>query len=226
MTMMLRKFKIHKEGYRIIFGVFLLLAAMNVSAWLIWPGQTLLHYAGIVVSLLFFAFIVMFFRTPARPVEPDPLLIYAPADGKIVVIEETFENEYFKDNRLQISIFMSPFNMHSNRYPISGTVSYTHYQPGKKYHARSPKSSELNERSTVVVTSDNGTGILIRQVAGAVARRIVTYSKKGEKVHQGDELGFIKFGSRVDIFLPTGTEVDVEMFDQVRASRTILARVI
>jgi len=224
--MTMRKFKIHKEGYRIIIGVFVLLVAMNVSGWLIWQGHTVLHFAGLGASLLLFAFIVMFFRTPARVVEPDPLLIYAPADGKIVVIEETFEKEYFKDSRLQISIFMSPFNMHSNRYPISGTITYTHYQPGKKYLARSPKSSELNERSSVVVTSDSGTGILIRQVAGAVARRIVTYSKKGEKVHQGDELGFIKFGSRVDIFLPTDTEVNVQMFDQVRASRTILARVI
>lgn len=168
----------------------------------------------------------MFFRAPARLLEPDQLLIYAPADGKIVVIEETYEKEYFRDNRLQISIFMSPFNMHSNRYPISGTVTWTHYQPGKKYHARSPKSSELNERSSVVVKSESGTEILVRQVAGAVARRIVTYSKKGEKVSQGDELGFIKFGSRVDIFLPVDTEVDVQMFEQVRASRTILAKVI
>lgn len=221
-----RKFKIHREGYRIIIAVFILLAVMNVAAWLVWQGPSVLHIAGIVASLLVFAFIVLFFRTPARHVEPDPLLIYAPADGKIVVIEETFEKEYFKDNRLQISIFMSPFNMHSNRYPISGTITYTHYHPGKKYLARSPKSSELNERSSVVVTSDNGTEVLIRQVAGAVARRIVTYSKRGEKVHQGDELGFIKFGSRVDIFLPDDTEVNVEMFEQVRASRTIIGRVI
>jgi phosphatidylserine decarboxylase len=224
--MKVRKIKIHREGYKIIFGVLVLLIALNVAAWLIWTGPTLAHYAGLVASLLFLTFILLFFRTPARLVEPDPLLIYAPADGKIVVIEETFEKEYFNDSRLQISIFMSPFNMHSNRYPISGTVSYTHYQAGKKYLARSPKSSELNERSTVVVTSDNGTGVLIRQVAGAVARRIVTYPKKGDKVHQGDELGFIKFGSRVDIFLPTDTEVNVEMFQQVRASRTILAKVI
>ena len=224
--MKIRKFKIHREGYRIIIAVFILLAAMNVAAWLIWQGPSVLHIAGIVASLLAFAFIVLFFRTPARHVEPDALLIYAPADGKIVVIEETFEKEYFKDNRLQISIFMSPFNMHSNRYPISGTITYAHYHPGKKYLARSPKSSELNERSSVVVTSDNGTEVLIRQVAGAVARRIVTYSKKGEKVHQGDELGFIKFGSRVDIFLPDDTEVNVEMFEQVRASRTIIGRVI
>jgi phosphatidylserine decarboxylase len=220
------KFRIHREGFKIIGGVLFALTALNIAGWIIWPDTTVYHYLALGASLLVLLFIVMFFRAPARPVEPDPLLIYAPADGKIVVIEETFEKEYFRDNRLQISIFMSPFNMHSNRYPISGTVTWTYYQAGKKYHARSPKSSELNERSSIVVTSESGTEILVRQVAGAVARRIVTYSKRGEKVHQGDELGFIKFGSRVDIFLPVGTEVDVQMFEQVRASRTIIARVI
>jgi phosphatidylserine decarboxylase len=220
------KFRIHREGYRIIAGVLILLAGLNVAGWLLWTGPTLWHYLALAASVILFVFIVMFFRAPARPLEPDPLLIYAPADGKIVVIEETYEKEYFRDNRLQISIFMSPFNMHSNRYPISGTVTWTNYQPGKKYHARSPKSSELNERSSVVVASESGTEILVRQVAGAVARRIVTYSKKGDRVSQGDELGFIKFGSRVDIFLPVDTEVDVQMFEQVRASRTILAKVI
>ncbi len=220
------KFRIHREGYRIIAGVLILLAGLNVAGWLLWTGPTPWHYLALAASVVLLVFIVMFFRAPARPLEPDPLQIYAPADGKIVVIEETYEKEYFRDNRLQISIFMSPFNMHSNRYPISGTVTWTNYQPGKKYHARSPKSSELNERSSVVVTSESGTEILVRQVAGAVARRIVTYSKKGEKVNQGDELGFIKFGSRVDIFLPVDTEVDVQMFEQVRASRTILAKVI
>ena len=224
--MTIGKFRIHREGHKIIGGVLLGLAALNIAGWLVWPGPTICHWLAILASLLLFVFIVMFFRAPARPLEPDPLLIYAPADGKIVVIEETYEKEYFRDNRLQISIFMSPFNMHSNRYPISGTVIWTHYQPGRKFHARSPKSSELNERSSVVVSSESGTEILVRQVAGAVARRIVTYSKKGDKVHQGDELGFIKFGSRVDIFLPTGTVVDVQMFEQVRASRTILASVI
>jgi len=224
--MKIGKFRIHREGYRIIAGVLIALTAMNIAGWIIWSGPSVLHYAGLGASLLLLAFVVMFFRAPARPLEPNPLLIYAPADGKIVVIEETFEKEYFRDNRLQISIFMSPFNMHSNRYPISGTVEYANYQAGRKFHARSPKSSELNERSSVVVKSDSGTEILVRQVAGAVARRIVTYSKKGDKVHQGDELGFIKFGSRVDIFLPTETVVDIGMFQQVRASRTILARVI
>ncbi len=220
------KFRIHREGYKIIAGVIFVLTLLNITGWMIWRDTSVYHYIAVGASLLVLLFIVMFFRAPARPLEPDQLLIYAPADGKIVVIEETYEKEYFRDNRLQISIFMSPFNMHSNRYPISGTVTWTHYQPGKKYHARSPKSSELNERSSVVVKSESGTEILVRQVAGAVARRIVTYSKKGDKVSQGDELGFIKFGSRVDIFLPVDTEVDVQMFEQVRASRTILAKVI
>ena len=224
--MKFRKLKIHREGYKIIFALFIMLVMINVAAMTIWPDLCWLHYLLLAASLVFFTFIVFFFRTPARHLDPDPLLVYAPADGKIVVIEETFEKEYFKDDRLQISIFMSPFNMHSNRYPISGTISYTNYQAGKRYHARSPKSSELNERSSIVVKSDNGTEVLIRQVAGAVARRIVTYSKKGAKVKQGDELGFIKFGSRVDIFLPEGTEVDVQMFEQVRASRTIIAKVL
>lgn len=218
--------KIHKEGYRIIISVFIVLTAMNVADVLMWPERALLHWLVFAGSVLFFAFILFFFRIPSRTFEPNPLLIYAPADGKVVVIEETFEKEYFHDNRLQISIFMSPFNMHSNRYPISGTVSYVKYHPGKKIVAWSPKSSELNERSTVVVMSENGTEILVRQVAGAVARRIVTYSKKGDQVHQGDEFGFIKFGSRVDIFLPEGTEVDVGMFEQVRANRTIIAKVL
>src|SRR5512133_1392055 len=220
------RIRIHKEGYRIIILVFIILTGINIGIHLIWPESAVLRWIILACSLLFFAFILLFFRTPARKLEPNPLLIYAPADGKVVVIEETFEKEYFKDIRLQISIFMSPFNMHSNRYPISGTVSYVKYHPGKKIVAWSPKSSELNERSTVVVESESGTEILIRQVAGAVARRIVTYSNNGDAVHQGDEFGFIKFGSRVDIFLPEGTQVDVQMFQQVRASRTIIARVL
>jgi len=217
---------IHKEGYRIIILVFIILAGVNIAAHYFWTDIVFLRWLMLAGSLLFFAFILFFFRKPERKLVPDPLLIYAPADGKVVVMEETFEKEYFKDIRLQISIFMSPFNMHSNRYPISGKVSYVKYHPGKKIVAWSPKSSELNERSTVVVESENGTEILVRQVAGAVARRIVTYSHKGDAVHQGDELGFIKFGSRVDIFFPGGTRVNVQMFQQVKANRTIIARVL
>jgi phosphatidylserine decarboxylase len=220
------RFRIHREGFRIIILVFIILVTVNIAAHYFWPGNLFLRWILLTGSLLFFAFILFFFRIPARRLDPNPLLIYAPADGKVVVIEETFEKEYFKEMRLQISIFMSPFNMHSNRYPISGTVSYVNYHPGKKIVAWSPKSSELNERSSVVVESSDGTEVLIRQVAGAVARRIVTYSKKGDEVHQGDEFGFIKFGSRVDIFLPGGTEVDVQMFQQVRANRTVIAKVL
>jgi phosphatidylserine decarboxylase len=221
-----KRVRIHKEGYRIIAAVIILLAILNGAAWIIWPELDILHIVLLTGSVFLLAFVLFFFRTQPRHLEPDPLLVYAPADGKIVVIEDTYEKEYFRDSRLQISIFMSPFNMHSNTYPIAGTVMWTHYQPGKKFLARSPKASELNERSSVVVKSENGTEILVRQVAGAVARRIVTYSKKGDKVCQGDELGFIKFGSRVDIFLPEDTEVDVQMFQRVKAKVTILAKVV
>jgi phosphatidylserine decarboxylase len=217
---------IHKEGYRIIAIVFLLLAILNIVAAFKWPEVELLKWLLLIGSFLFFLFIVMFFRRPEREMEPDPVLVYAPADGKVVVIEETFEKEYFKDNRLQVSIFMSPFNVHVNRYPISGKVKYVRYHPGKKIVAWHPKSSELNERSTVVVEAENGTEIMIRQIAGAVARRIVTYSKKGDIVKQGDELGFIKFGSRVDIFLPVGTEIEVPVQQQVRANRSVIAKII
>jgi len=217
---------IHKEGYKILFIGFVILIVINAMVGIIWSDNSVLKWAFLFFSVVLYIFILFFFRLPVRYLEPDPGLIYAPADGKVVVIEETVEKEYFRDNRLQISIFMSPFNMHSNRYPVSGIVKYVCYHPGNYLVAWHPKSSELNERSSVVVTSESGTAILIRQVAGAVARRIVTYSKKGDSVRQGEELGFIKFGSRVDIFLPTGTEVNVQMFEQVRASRTILARVI
>ena len=151
--------------------------------------------------------------------------MYAPADGKVVVIEETEEKEYFNDLRLQVSIFMSPFNMHSNRYPVSGKVKYVEYHPGNYMVAWHPKSSEMNERSTIVIETDAGKEVLIRQVAGAVARRIVTYAKLSENVRQGDELGFIKFGSRVDIFLPLGTEIEIPILQQVKANKSILARI-
>jgi phosphatidylserine decarboxylase len=157
--------------------------------------------------------------------DPDPGLIYAPADGKVVVIEETVETEYFQDKRLQVSIFMSPFNIHSNRYPVSGRVKYVCYHHGHNFVAWHPKSSELNERSTIVIETSKGAEILIRQIAGAIARRIVTYSKENQDVIQGGELGFIKFGSRVDIFLPIGTEIEIPILQQVRANKSIIARI-
>jgi phosphatidylserine decarboxylase len=217
---------IHKEGYKIIAFVFLILAIMNIVAAFKWPDNNLLKWVLLAASFLFLLFIVMFFRRPDREMEPDPLLVYAPADGRIVVIEETFEKEYFKDTRLQVSIFMSPFNVHVNRYPVSGKVKYVRYHPGKKIVAWHPKSSELNERSTVVVEAENGTEIMVRQIAGAVARRIVTYSHKGDIVKQGNELGFIKFGSRVDLFLPLGTEIEAPLQQQVRANRSVIANIL
>jgi phosphatidylserine decarboxylase len=216
---------IHKEGYKILAVGFIILLLLNIVVDIIWSDSSLVKWTFVILSLLLYVFILFFFRLPARNLDPDPELIYAPADGKVVVIEETVENEYFKDNRLQISIFMSPFNVHSNRYPVSGTIKYVKYHPGNYMVAWHPKSSELNERSSIVIETEKGTEILIRQIAGAVARRIVTYAKKDQTVTQGDELGFIKFGSRVDVFLPLGTEIEVPILQQVKANKSIIAKI-
>src|SRR4030043_954101 len=216
---------IHKEGYKILALGFLILVILNILAGIIWSDNTLMRWIFLLFSLLLYIFFLFFFRLPARNLEPDSGLIYAPADGKVVVIEETVESEYFKDTRLQISIFMSPFNMHSNRYPVSGNIKYVNYHPGNYMVAWHPKSSELNERSTIVIETGNGTEILVGQIAGAIARRIVTYAKKDQTVTQGDELGFIKFGSRVDIFLPLGTEIEVPILQQVKANKSIIAKI-
>jgi phosphatidylserine decarboxylase len=216
---------IHKEGYKILAFGFLALLILNTIVNIVWEDIEILRWAFIICSLMLYVFLLFFFRLPVRALQPDPGLIYAPADGKVVVIEETMENEYFKDNRLQVSIFMSPFNVHCNRYPVSGRIKYVCYHPGQYMVAWHPKSSELNERSTIVIETSEGVEILIRQIAGAVARRIVTYSKENQEVKQGDELGFIKFGSRVDIFLPVGTEVEIPILQQVRANKSIIARI-
>lgn len=216
---------IHKEGYKILIFGFIALLVLNVVINIVWSQNGLLKWSFLICSMIFYVFILFFFRLPTRDLNPDPELVYAPADGKVVVIEETEEMEYFKDKRLQISIFMSPFNVHSNRYPVSGRIKYVGYHPGNYMVAWHPKSSELNERSTIVIMTKGGTEILIRQIAGAVARRIVTYAKENQDVLQGDELGFIKFGSRVDIFLPLGTEVEIPILQQVRANKSILAKI-
>jgi phosphatidylserine decarboxylase len=216
---------IHKEGYKILAYCLISLLILNIIVNIAWADSGVVRWAFFICSFMLYIFLLFFFRLPIRYFEPDPGLIYAPADGKVVVIEETMENEYFKDLRLQVSIFMSPFNMHSNRYPVSGTVQYVCHHEGKYMVAWHPKSSELNERSTVVIKTNEGTEILIRQIAGAVARRIVTYAKENADVLQGDELGFIKFGSRVDIFLPVGTNVEVPILQQVKANRSIIAKI-
>ena len=214
--------KIHSEGHKIIIVYFLILTGLNILVCYFLPY----HFLSIilaVVSLVFFCLVVWFFRNPDRSLTPDNNKIFAPCDGKIVVIEEVIENEYFHDKRQQVSIFMSPLNVHVNRYPVSGEVTYTKYHSGKYLVAWHPKSSLLNERSTVVVKAVNGQEILVRQIAGAVARRIVTYSKAGDQVVQGTDFGFIKFGSRVDIFLPLDTKINVELEQISKGNKTLIA---
>ena len=214
---------IHKEGYTTIalsiLFIFILNAIIDYNfadiAWLRW-----LTY---VVSLALFLIVLQFFRNPKRSFTAGDQLIICPADGKVVVIEETEEGEYFKDRRLQVSIFMSPVNVHINRNPISGVVKFFKYHPGKYLAAWNPKSSTENERTTVVVEHKNGTPVLFRQIAGALARRIVWYVKEGDLVEQGKEFGFIKFGSRVDIFLPLGTKVNLQLNQVVKGGITVLA---
>jgi len=217
--------RIHKEGYKILFAGFIILLLLNLAFLFFVEDLTLIKQLFGFFSLLLYIFLLFFFRLPLRHLEPYQGLIYAPADGKVVVIEETEEKEYFRDVRLQVSIFMSPFNMHSNRYPISGRVKYVEYHPGNYIVAWHPKSSELNERSTIVIETSEGVEVLVRQIAGAVARRIVTYARKDQEVKQGDELGFIKFGSRVDIFLPLGTEIEIPILQQVKANKSIIAKI-
>lgn len=216
---------IHKEGYKILGFGFIALLVLNIIIQVLWGDLEILKWGFLALSFMLYVFLLFFFRWPERELQPDHGLIYAPADGKVVVIEETEENEYFKDIRLQVSIFMSPFNVHSNRYPVSGKVKYVRYHPGSYMVAWHPKSSELNERSSIVIETIEGTEILVRQIAGAVARRIVTYAKENQDVMQGDELGFIKFGSRVDIFLPVGTEIEIPILQQVRANKDIIAKI-
>jgi len=214
--------KIHREGIIIILITFTLVATINFLIYWIFKNQWA-QMAVTVASVVFFLLVVWFFRDPVRKFTPDASSIISPADGEIVIIQEVGENEYFHDKRIQVSIFMSPLNVHINRYPVDGVVKYYKYHPGKYIVAWHPKSSELNERSTVVVSDNSGREILVRQIAGAVARRIVTYAREGNEVRQGGELGFIKFGSRVDIFLPAGTEVRVKVGQKVKGNLDVIA---
>lgn len=213
----------HKEGYQIILGTLLLVLIVNAlsysyvqTAWL----QNLIF--GITAVLLIL--ILQFFRNPKRSLVEDDDAVMAPVDGKVVVIEEVQENEYFKEKRLQVSVFMSPLNVHVTRHPVSGKVKYSKYHPGKYLVAWHPKSSEKNERTTVVVETPVFGGVLYRQIAGAMARRIVNYAKIGDQVVQGSDSGFIKFGSRVDVFLPLDAEIKVTLGQIVKGAETIIAK--
>lgn len=213
---------IHKEGYTTIAISLLFIFIINAVIDYKFADITWLRWLVYIFSALLFLTVLQFFRNPRRNFTMHNNQIICPADGKVVVIEETEEGEYFKDKRLQVSIFMSPVNVHINRNPISGVVRFFKYHPGKYLAAWNPKSSTENERTTVVVEHENGTPVLFRQIAGALARRIVWYVKEGDAVEQSKEFGFIKFGSRVDVFLPIGTKINLELNQVVKGGITVL----
>ncbi|HLW19567.1 MAG TPA: phosphatidylserine decarboxylase family protein [Cyclobacteriaceae bacterium] len=216
--------KIHKEGQKLLFWMLMGLVAFSIVLHQLVPEYRILLNVVILFSVVIYLLVLQFFRNPSIVMPTDENLVYAPADGKVVVIEETMEEEYLKERRRQISIFMSPVNVHINRSPISGVIEYFKYHPGKYLVAWHPKSSLENERTTLVVTEPQGTRILVRQIAGAVARRIKWYVKEGDPVVSGGEFGFIKFGSRVDVFLPLDAEVLVEIQERTKGGRTPIAR--
>lgn len=214
---------IHREGYKSIAVGVLIFAIINLASFYFISENVMWLSALIfIVTLFLFLFLISFFRVPKRKLTIGEGLVICPADGKVVVIEETFDEEYFKDKRLQVSIFMSPANVHQNRNPVSGEVTYNQYHKGKYLVAWNPKSSTENERQTVVIKND-GKEILIKQIAGALAKRIVNYLEVGQKVEQSAEMGFIKFGSRVDVLLPVGTKIKVQLNQSVQGGVTVLA---
>ena len=216
--------KVHKEGTGLLLTLFTVLFVVNVALYHT-VGKGVLFYSVATVSTILFLLILNFFRSPfcRFPYDSEGLVI-APADGTIVAIEEVMENEILHRKCLQISIFMSVFNVHANWFPVNGTVKHVSHNNGRFMAAYLPKSSTENERSAVVITTKNGVDVLARQIAGALARRIVTYAKVGEKCHVDEQMGFIKFGSRVDVYLPVGTEVLIEMDQKVTGNQTPIAR--
>lgn len=215
--------RIHKEGRKLLSILLLLLVVINfVVAYAIKPSEQILNLA-IIASIIIYLAILQFFRNPHIVVSNNGKHILAPADGKVVVIEKTVETEFFNDERIQVSIFMSPTNVHVNRAPLSGFVKYFKYHPGKYRVAWHPKSSTDNERTTMVLSDPNGIDVLVRQIAGAMARRIKWYISEGSEVEQGHEYGFIKFGSRVDVFLPLDATILVHHGTKTKGGRTVLA---
>ena len=213
--------KIHREGHKIIITeilLFLCLYILSSNYFSITVTKVILT-----ISIFILLFTIYFFRVIKRNFSREKNFIYAPCDGKIVVIENTLENEYYDKMKIQVSIFMSPLNMHNNLYPIEGEIKYKKYHPGKFLFAWNPKSSSDNERSTIVV-ENKSISVLIRQIAGALARRIITYGKLKENVKACDELGFIKFGSRVDLFLPENTKLNIKLNDKVIGGKTVIAK--
>lgn len=215
---------IHKEGYTILLVSFFVLLALNFVTYIFSP--TIQYFFLLPASILLFIFLLRFFRIPKRTPITSENTVLSPADGKVVAIEEVFEDEYLKTKCIQVSVFMSVWNVHINWFPINGLVKYFRYHPGDYLVAWHPKSSTHNERTTVVVERNDGMQILLRQIAGAMARRIVCYAVEEKDVKQNSEMGFIKFGSRVDIFLPLGSEVLVKIDQKVTGTQTEIARVL
>lgn len=215
---------IHREGYRLIFFVMLILVLINSFAFQFFERSFELRIGIFILSLLALITVLQFFRHPRRKIVMNPSHVLSPADGKIVAIEEVTEGEFYHEKRIQLSIFMSPLNVHLNRFPISGKVDYFKHHYGEYLVAWHPKSSELNERTTIVI-SNHTKSILVRQIAGYVARRIVCYAKENMTGEQGEELGFIKFGSRVDVFLPLDSKLKVHLHQKVTGGKTVLAEI-
>lgn len=215
--------KVHKEGYNIIAVAFIIAAAVVLGCYYL-LGWGLFTQILSGVALVIFAFVVRFFRVPKRTLVVDKDLVVAPCDGKVVLIQEVEESEYLKEKCLQVSIFMSVFNVHVNYYPVSGKILYSKHHQGAYIVAAYPKASELNERTSIAVETASGTRILFRQIAGYIARRIVCYAEAGQKAEQCSQVGFIKFGSRMDLFLPLGTELNVKIGDKTRACETVVAK--
>jgi phosphatidylserine decarboxylase len=216
---------IHKEGVKILVVLILSLLIINLIIRHYFLEDYVLRYVIVTASLILFFFVLQFFRNPSISVPYNDRHILAPADGKIVVVEKTTEEECLKDERIQISIFMSPVNVHISRSPAAGKIKYFKYHRGKYLVAWHPKSSTLNERTTMVLTLKNGLDIVVRQIAGIMARRIKFYVKEGDELEQGAEFGFIRFGSRLDVFLPTDAEILVKPGMKTRAGRTVLAEI-
>ena len=214
---------LHREGKKILINWTIFLILINVGTYLIFKPGSLVMWILIGISMVLFLLFAQFFRVPKRTTKAEDLQVICPADGKVVAIEKVRDPEYFSDERIQVSIFMSPLNVHIQWYPIDGDVVYSKYHEGKYLVAWHPKSSTENERTTTVVKHHSGKEVLFRQIAGAVARRIISYANKGDKAHKGSEYGFIKFGSRVDLLFPVDSKILVELEQKVTGAETIIA---
>lgn len=215
---------IHKKGYSVIAITGFALIVIAVLLKVLLPDTTFIHFAFYLVAILIFLWAISFFRVPKRFLEADEDMVYASADGTVVVVEEVYEPEYFEDNRMQVSVFMSPLNVHVNWFPFHATVSYLKYHPGKFLIANHPKSSTENERNTLVFRDQKGREVLVRQIAGMMARRIICFVKAASKGKAGDEFGLIRFGSRVDFYLPLDAEISLKIGDKVTGKKTVIAR--